>query len=196
MGGRRGAATSLVQQPQEEARTAVALTAMASNRRVMLEVFLSSDGFWESIFDPRDQKTPPGFKRKWAGLKPNLLGWCLVSWCWSWSWCAWAAGSGEERCDGGDDCKFDHVHDVVLYLVVLCCVKTSLMGDFCRETNDMDNGCKAKGTRCGMLLYLRLSAAFPRNSACRRRPIHPAIRRCGRLPACLVRPPRRRRRPV
>jgi len=36
MGGSMGAATSLVQQPQEEERTAVALTAMANSRRVIV----------------------------------------------------------------------------------------------------------------------------------------------------------------
>jgi hypothetical protein len=100
-----------VQQPQEEKKTAVTLTAMASSKRVMVEIFLASNGFWKSFFDLGDQKTPPGFTWNWAGLKPNLLGWCLVSWCWC--WCTWAAGSGEKCCDGGDDCEFDHIVCVV-----------------------------------------------------------------------------------
>lgn len=36
MGGSVGAATSLVQQPQEEARTAVTLAAMANSRRIIV----------------------------------------------------------------------------------------------------------------------------------------------------------------
>lgn len=38
MGGSVGAATSLVQQPQEEARTAVALRAMASSKRIIMDL--------------------------------------------------------------------------------------------------------------------------------------------------------------
>lgn len=115
MAGSRGAATSLVQQ-HDEARTAVALTAMASSKRIMVGLVCLVMDFMNGLDCRGLKKTPPGSETKRAGLRPHLLGWFNVSWSGS---CTLAAGRGEKGCDGGDDCKFDQVHDVVLYLVVV-----------------------------------------------------------------------------
>ncbi len=180
MGGSCGAATSLVQQPQEEERTAVALTAMASSRRIMVDLFYLRMVVGKEFSILGIKKTPPISMTERAGLKTDLLGWCLISWCWS--WCAWAAGCGEERCDGGDDCKFDHVHDVVLCLVVVgsrSCLNRLLLGRLTTWA-----WAARQKERPGQSPTFRLSGAVRQTKRPCRRPIRPAIRRSGfRRPA-------------
>ena len=101
-----------MQQPQEEARTAMAQTGMASSRRVMVDLFISRWIYLKRELIATDQKkTPPASVRR-EGLESVLLRRCLVGRRWRRS--AWAAGSGEECCNGGNEGKFDHVHSVRL----------------------------------------------------------------------------------
>ena len=97
-------------------RMQLALTAMASSKRIMVGLVCLVMDFMNGLDCRGFKKNPPGSETKRAGLRPHLLGWFYVSWSGS---CTLAAGRGEKGCDGGDDCKFDQVHDVVLYLVVV-----------------------------------------------------------------------------
>ena len=66
MAGSRGAATSLVQQ-HDEARTAVALTAMASSKRIMVGLVCLVMDFMNGLDCRGFKKTHPAPKRSGRG---------------------------------------------------------------------------------------------------------------------------------
>jgi len=71
-GRRGGASESLVQQPQDVARTAVTQTGMASSRRIMVDLLYRGGFFLESELIGVDRKKNPARLKKAGGVGSNL----------------------------------------------------------------------------------------------------------------------------